>query len=350
MNSLAESLRNSPELFPHSIDLTHDTVKFIRLQRAEYESASFLDERVLRANHGASAYPWPEVVAAVDAAGLGELCAFIFHIGHVGSSLVSRLVGAHPGAFSLREPLILRTLAQVRGGYTDGRGWTETEFESRMSSSLKLLSRTYESGQTAIVKATSFVSELASTLVSRPNAPRAILMFVSPESYMATILGGENSRREAKLLTPSRVRRLNRRLGQEIWNAATLSEGESLGLGWACEMMGLVEAATRAGDRALRLDFDRFLLNPAPNLKAVLRQFAIEATDPEVAAILAGPQMRRYSKGPEFAYDALLRSQVLNQARAVHGHEIRRGLRWLDRAVEQHPALSTTVAFAVDAA
>jgi hypothetical protein len=350
MNSLAESLRRSPELLPHSLDLREDTVNFVRLQRAEYQHASFLDERVLNARTGASASPWPEVIAAVDAAQLVERSGFIFHIGHVGSTLVSRLVGAHPAAFSLREPLVLRTLAQMRGGYADGRVWTESEFESRLSGCLKLLSRTYDTGQTAIVKATSFVSDLASTLLSREYAPRALLMFVSPESYLATIFGGENSRREAKLLTPSRLRRLQRRLGEQSWNAATLSEGETLAAAWACEMLGLVEAVGCAGNRALPFDFDRFLDDPAVKLEAALRQFAIQAGDREVAAMLAGPEMRRYSKGPEFAYDAILRNQVLNQARAYHGHEIRRGLRWLDRAAERHLPVSAAMAFAAGAA
>jgi Ser/Thr protein kinase RdoA (MazF antagonist) len=45
--------------------------------------------------------------------------------------------------------------------------------------------------------------------------------------------------------------------------------------------------------------------------------------------------MRRYSKAPEHGYDADLRRDVLNAARATHGAEIGRGLAWLDRAAEQ---------------
>ena len=38
--------------------------------------------------------------------------------------------------------------------------------------------------------------------------------------------------------------------------------------------------------------------------------------------------MRRYSKAPEHAYDLALRNDVLAAARAEHGEEIRRGMRW----------------------
>jgi hypothetical protein len=351
MNSLADALDSSPELFPYALDVRSDTIAFIRLQRADFASASFLDERVIAGRSTVCVSACPEVIATVETAELRERCNYIFHIGHVGSTLLSRLVGAHPGAFSLREPLVLRALAQARGGFANhGRAWTESEREARLSSCLKLLSRTFEPRQKVVVKATSFVSELAANLISRESSPRALLMFVSPESYMATILGGENSRREAQLLTAGRLQRLHRRLGGEIWQPAILSEGETLAVAWACEILGLVEAAQGAQNRALRVDFNRFLDNPTAGLKTALRHFDIQATDQEVAAILQGPDMRRYSKAPEYAYDVQLRNDVLREARLLHGGEIRRGLAWLDRAAEQYPAIRAAVAFAAAAA
>jgi hypothetical protein len=55
--------------------------------------------------------------------------------------------------------------------------------------------------------------------------------------------------------------------------------------------------------------------------------------------------MLRYSKAPEHAYDAALRRDVLNAARAAHGAEIRRGLAWLDRAAVQFTAVRDAVQF-----
>ena len=55
--------------------------------------------------------------------------------------------------------------------------------------------------------------------------------------------------------------------------------------------------------------------------------------------------MRRYSKAPEHGYDAALRRDVLNEARAMHGEEIRRGLAWLDRAAAQYATVRQATAF-----
>jgi hypothetical protein len=111
-------------------------------------------------------------------------------------------------------------------------------------------------------------------------------------------------------------------------------------------MSALAHAADFDRKRVFRLDFDRFLLDPAPLLYSVFRHFDLEAASGDVHAILGGPEMRRYSKAPEHAYDAALRRDVLNAARAAHGSEIRRGLVWLDRAAAQFPAVHHAMSFA----
>jgi hypothetical protein len=332
MDKLLESVTQSPELFPYAFDVGSDQVTLIRLTRADYENASFLDARILTPKTPSRAIPWPALAKSVDAAQLREHCRFIFHIGHVGSTLLSRLLGAHPQVFALREPLVLRTFANPHAMIGGGG-----DFADRLTGMLKLLSRTFDANQTSVVKATSFVSELAAGLMSRTFALPAVALYVSAESYMATILGGPNSRQEAKILAPSRIDRLHRRVGQE-WRVPPLSEGEILALSWACEMSALAEAVAASRERILQIDFDRFLQDPSA-LSDVFRHFGIAVSDGEVRAILAGPDMRRYSKAPQFAYDLGLRTAVLNEARAVHAAEIHRGLAWLDRAASQWPVV-----------
>ena len=347
MDGLSESLGRSPEFFPHVLDVHRDSVTFIRLSPADYDRASFLDARILTPRTVGQTMVWHQVAASIEAAALPERCDFIFHIGHVGSTLLSRLVGAHPGAFGVREPAILRTLAQLSSEPgSRPRTWSAADFDTRLGGCLKLLSRTFDAHQHTVVKATSFVSELAADLLSRASAPKALLMYVSPESYLATILGGPNSRQEAKMLAPSRLRRLHRRVGRDAWQLESLSEGEMLALGWACEMSALAQATRAAGERALRVDFDHFLARPTALLLAALRHFGIDATSGEVDAIIAGPHMRRYSKAPEHAYDAALRFAVLSEARATHGAEIERGLRWLERAGDEFAPVRDALAFA----
>jgi hypothetical protein len=144
MDGFPEILGRSPELFPHELDVRNDSVAFIRLSRADYAQASFLDARILTPHTNGYRAAWRQVAAAIAAAGLPERCNFIFHIGHVGSTLLSRLTGAHPRVFALREPMILRTLARIQSEpEIVPHPWSGDDFEVRLGGCLKLLSRTF---------------------------------------------------------------------------------------------------------------------------------------------------------------------------------------------------------------
>jgi hypothetical protein len=313
MDALASALAASPELFPHALDVEKDAVSLIRLNEAAYRAAGFLDGRILTPQTVSRTVPGIELAAA--AAPLPEACDFIFHIGHVGSTLLSRLLGSHPAVFALREPQILRTLALSREA---------PDSADRLTTFLKLWSRTFRPGQRSVVKATSFASELAGGILARPDRPKAIFMTVPAETYLATILGGPNSRQEARTLAPARLQRLQTRKPV----APPASEGELIAMSWACEMATLTEAQSAA---ILWLDFDRFLADPPTALADCFRHLGIDASANQLHQILAGPDMHTYSKAQQYGYDAQLRTDVLNQARAENGAEIRRGLAWLER-------------------
>ena len=328
IGSLAEALTRSPELFPCALDLAAGSVALIRLCETDYEQASFLDSRIVQ-GRSARTVPSVELAGAVEEANLPENSNFIFHIGHVGSTLLSRLLGKHESIFSLREPEILRTLALSRD---------EVIVDRHLSTFLKLWSRTFDSNARALVKVTSFASDLAAPILARPHAPRALLMYVNPETYLATIFGGANAPAEAKALAPFRLERLGDRLNH-TWKLNALSEGEMIAMSWACEALALSEAAEKAEGRAHMLDFDKFLAQPRAALSIALAHFGVSVDAQRLDLILSGREMRTYSKAPEYEYDADLRTAVLNQGRARHAPEIGRGLLWLDATAVRFPQL-----------
>ena len=166
-----------------ALDPATGMVRLIAMDRASYRAATFLDDRMLQQPVDAQILPWPQVEEAMA----GELrcdARWIFHIGHVGSTLVSRLLGELEGVLAIREPRLLRDLAtsppEVRSGY--------------LPPVAKLMSRTFAADEMACVKATSFVSEIAPELV--PRGERALFMYAAPRNYLTSILAGENSGRE----------------------------------------------------------------------------------------------------------------------------------------------------------
>ena len=321
-------LRASPELFPMDLHPPSDAVALVPLSRVDYEKASFLDERLQRRPAATPAFA--DVAAAAE--GLPVACDYIFHLGHVGSTLLSRLLGSHPAVFSLREPQALRTFAQ-------GDSWTPAERDRRLAVFAALYSRTWLPSQRALIKATSGVSEIAGTLLGLAPASRAIMMTVRPETYLATILGGPNSRVELKLAAPGRLARLARRLGEAEWRADPLSEGELAAMSWACEMTALAAASAAHPGRSTWIDFDLFLCDPRAGLSRALGALHAEAPAETVERLAGSGYLERYSKAPEYAFGPEARREVLAAARREAAGEIARGLAWLDRAAAQ-PAVA----------
>lgn len=304
-------------------------MQLVRLDEAAYRAASFLDLRILKSGR-------PQATCAVTdlAAGAARLPArahFIFHIGHVGSTLISRLLGEWQCLFSVREPALLRTAAQKPAGSPRGPGLRDT---------VKLLSRVWRTEQRALIKATSFVSEVSGTLLALEEEARALFVFTSALAYLRCILGGPNSRVESRAMAPSRLERLRRRLGAAV-PLEPRSEGEWIAMSWLCEMSALRQAAAQFGPRVAWVDFDAFLGAPDAALAAMLQHLGQQPDLKEIEAVLLGPLMRQYSKAPEHAYDAALRRSVLAAADREHAAEIRGGMHWLASLGGRHAVVDS---------
>jgi hypothetical protein len=296
----------------------HDALELVELDEGAYRAASFLDERLLvrdprRANCE---------LALVGSAAmrLESRAHYLFHIGHVGSTLVSRLIGAHESFFSLREPALLRAFADP----------TTPPAGLSLDCVLALLARTWRPAQRAVIKATSLVNEAAETILGGMHRPAAIFIYATPQNYLRGIFAGPNSRVESKALVPGRKRRLERRFGAEALPPIQ-TEGEWVAMNWLSEMSALHRAAQRFEAQVLWMDFDGFLQHPETGLSAIFQALGAQCPMADIESLASGPIMRQYSKAPEHSYDAALRREVLESADWQHGAEIKRGLQWLGR-------------------
>jgi len=269
--------------------------------------------------------PWPAIEEAM--AGTSRTDArWIFHIGHVGSTLLSRLLGEIDGVLGVREPRLLRDLAL-----------TPAAMRARyVAPSVKLMSRTVGEDEIACVKATSFVSEIAAELV--PPGERALFMYASPRNYVASILAGENSVKELEVLAPSRAQRIAERVPGL---PEARDHPELAAMGWACEMTSLEAAAEAMADREVAwLDFDRMLDGVEAELARAAAFFGFALSPERAAEIAQGPLMRRYSKALEYDYTPALRRDLIAEAGARHEAAIGAALAMLDQAAQDSPLLA----------
>jgi hypothetical protein len=327
MTDRLADLAATPAWLPFELDPASGQLVLLHLSEADYRAASFLDQRLLRPESVLVEAQWPTLAMP---AGARRDAQYIFHIGNVGSTLISRLLGELPDVFALREPLLLRAFAESPPGAEDFDRLTA------------LLSRTFAPTQRANVKATSFTSEIADRLV--PAGSKALFLYARPDRYLENILAGENSWQTLEALSPVRLARLQGRCPGLEADLSAMHDGLRAVLGWACEMTSLAAAAGRLPESTvLWLDFDTFLADPIAHFRAIAAHFGHEAHETSVRAIVEGPLMGRYSKALDYEYSPDLRRRILADARHQHASAIRDGLNWLTGLAGRYPAVAEAI-------
>jgi len=337
--ALQRDLPRTLSVYPHQLDPVADALLMVELGREQFLDAAFLDQRVLQRPSRRAWFGFDQVARALGSAPCEAPTHFIFHIGHCGSTLLSRLL-AECGGLPVREPLPLRSLAelQVALGHSWSR-WSPATFDARLDLLVRLWARGREP---RVVKATSFCNDLAAPVLrSRPEA-RAILCHATPKAHLANLLAGANSRVDLMSMAPMRLERLQARLGEVPGRLWEMSPGVVAAMSWACEMAALA-ALELPGDRVLDVDFDRFLADLPAGL-AALAAHVLPAVDAgTVAGAARSPAVGQYSKAPEHAYDAGLRRRVLADAESRFATEVRAGLDWLERTAVRFPAVAAAL-------
>lgn len=337
----ADALDRSPRWFPHQFDPTNDAVLLLRMSEDGFRQASFLDQRAVPPDAEWRRTDWPALAAAIGPDARRD-AQYIFHIGNVGSTLISRLLGELGTVLALREPLLLRSFSEMLGPLPAPHDWSGADADARLGTLAALLSRTFRPGQRAIVKATSFTSEIAWRLL--PAGSRALFLFATPQHYVENILAGPNSRQLLELVSASRLARLQSRCPGLEADVAAMTPARKAALGWACEMSSLEASAARLPDGAVTwLDFDHFLTDPAPQLAAIAAFFGHDLDADAARAICDGPLMRRYSKALEYEYTPATRREILAEARWAHGPAIRDALGWLSQLGARYPAVAQAI-------
>lgn len=300
------------------------TIRMVAMDSDAYRAASFLDDRLLEQAHEVREVPEAEVAAAV--AGARSDARWIFHIGHVGSTLLARLLGELEAVLAIREPQLLRDLLAI-----------PPERRAAMVTTVRaLFSRTFATDQVALVKATSFVSEIAGELIG-PDG-RALFLTASPRNYIASILAGENSSMELEALAPTRVALMARRAGPL---PAPRHLADLAAVGWACGVTALEGVAAMRGDAQVHwCDFDRFLVDKPAHLAAIAEALALPAAPEAVAALADSPLLKRYSKAMEYHYSSALRAELIADATRQCGDEIDEALAMLGQVAAGSPLLA----------
>lgn len=347
LDHIRDGLLTDPSIYPQNLSLPREQFLFLKLDRRTLQAASFLDDRILTPQSEGRWLGFVELAPLLQGAPPATPLHFIFHAGHVGSTLVSRLLDETGSVLGLREPLPLRVLAEAFDDVGAAHALlSEAAANTLLRQCCQLWSRGYADTEAVIVKATSSAGRISAQLLEARPDSRAIFMTLSPEPYLATLLAGQNSHIDLRGQGAERHRRLARLGVGDLPALHSISLGELAAMTWLAETLSQQCAKREHSERLMPVDFDAFLAEPARTLQAIASHFSLRNDDGAFDKVTESAVLRQYSKAPERPYSPALRQEILGESRRMNKAEITRGLALLERTARQSPlvarALSVT--------
>lgn len=335
-------IREDAGLLLHAIDAPQRRALFVQVGEAALRAAAFLDERVAAGSPDGFWLPLREL-RELPGAPMPAPQGFIFHIGHCGSTLLSRLLDQWPDVLGLREPRVLRDLASLHEADADTAWLSAQDWQALFERTIGLLGRKFRPGEHVVVKATSSCNNLAEPLLAANADVRVVLLHMPLASYLATLLKAP-SRLDALTFAPARLAYLQTHFGADDVHLYRLDEAEVLALGWIAEMARFAQLANGvATARVLRCDFEDFLHDPAAQLGAIAAHIGLADAEATARSAIQSDVMRAYSKSPDHAYGSADREHDLALAQQRFGAEIARGLRFAETLIARYPLLADLI-------
>jgi hypothetical protein len=335
---LMELLPTDPHLYVEKIDLGGAGRWQIALADSEdFRKSIFLDNRIKLVSSKKWVLSNRDILQPSFPPNTAKNINYIFHISHVGSTLISRLLGEVDHIHSLREPVVLRNLS----GFCNEIHLPESRisprlFNTALSRTLFLLTRRFRDTDIPVIKSTSYANVLADQILASKPSPQSLMVFCTLENYLPVILKGSSGWRDIVDQSQSRIKRLYRMLNEAPWSLYGLSPGELIAMSWLSEMLTLWLACKNHPSQVLWIDFDDFLTKTDDYLQKINTHLDLKYSDQDYGVVLNSGLLMKYSKG-EHQFGPEDRIKELDQVREKSQVEIKKGLDWLTNSAARYP-------------
>ncbi|MDX1569298.1 MAG: hypothetical protein R3200_02360 [Xanthomonadales bacterium] len=320
--------------FLQQIDVGYGRGLLTRMNSTAYRASVFLDQRIaVRDPETRVEDLWR--LADEAAARPARPARYIFHVGHCGSTLISRVLQEATSILPLREPVPLRALASMERDLGHPLALLDGTRFDRLSDLLyKLYARTFDDSSLALVKGTSSCTNLLGPVLDHHPQNRALFVYLPLEPFLASLLRADLQRQETARFLRPRLADIHRLTEDDRLRLFDLSPGEMAALNWLGNMLWWTHYRDRHPDRLLAVDFERLLDDPTTTCEHIAAFFGLESDSGGI-----GEAYRQvtasYSKDPSVRYSRAARDAQLDRCRQEWQSEIDRGLRWIDRQADR---------------
>ena len=266
--------------------------------------------------------------------------AYVFQIGHCGSTLVSRALAFSPLTLPLREPQVLKTLASSQRELGSTLSWlSHGDWQRLMDASLRMLDRRFRPDQLPVIKANSECNNICETVLASHPERRAVLLYSPLESYLAGMLRYKDKQGDIRFQSRARLEEWQLVSGSSDLNLSELSVVELIVIAWMGNMARFSKAMKRFPEQVMPSNFEDYLSRPAETTEEMAGFFGLEYREGQIPGHYQKIS-EQYSKDPKLPYSARTREVALDASRSDNAALISRGLRIAEQLVATKHELS----------
>ena len=325
------SLLFDPALYPFDFAADGEFTKFLVVDEAMLDQSPFID---IRFEPLAKAQFWVETADLFALESGHDISrpqpAFIFHHAFVCSTLLARCLGRIDAFFSLKEPWLIRRLADLKRA--NGKLSSSARWRELVCNYVRLMCRNFATGRIPVVKATNVASNLLVDVLRFMPGCRVLYLHSDLESFLISNLKKPGETRQKIPALAQGV------LGDfdflqthaELRDTSRLNFLQVCSLLWLVSLYNLRESMRQHPEAMVRtLDLKDFLDDPSRTLGLVSRHFGHVPDTTDTREMVDPAVMQTNAKNPTVPFGAEQRELEMSLIRASHGRELGDAMAWL---------------------
>lgn len=308
--------------FPVDLHVPRREIGFLNLNEELINNSAFLDNRMAAPWQNPAWHTTNELPTSVAT----SAPALLLHTSFCCSTLLARLLQSTPQVISLREPLVLRRLADAQ--------FAKFSFDELLPRCLDLLARPWHQNGAVLIKPTHVSLPLAHRITDHFSTSKAVILTSSLESFMLSNL---KKSIDSQSKVPELIHRMcvGASFESELkqTDLSKLSFLQQVALQWMTQQALVATLLRRVGSERLRVVTEAALLAKMEETALSVAQWLRLPLDRASIQTNIRLEAGRHAKQTTTGYSVSRKQEEASYLRSLHGNEILSTLRWSNQVL-----------------
>ena len=327
------SLLFQPEFYLFDFDQRAGLTRFLVIREQMLEQAPFIDIRVERMAQANFRVSTAELMSLEGQHNINRPPVnYIFHHSFVCSTLLARCLNQIDAFFSLKEPWILRRLADTKRA----RPSAEAQWREIFQKYNALLSKDFSAGRSTLIKATNVANNLIVDVINFMPASRILYLWSDLRSFLVSNLKktAETQQKMPQLYNEFASDSDFRKRFSQFANVSGTSLLRVCALIWIANLYSLqCVLGKHPGAAVSTLEMDALLAEPLITLQKTSEFFGHTPSQEELGLMTHKDVMQRNAKDPRQQYGDAIRREEAQKIDAANHAEIDAVIEWINPVI-----------------